>query len=84
MKHGAITLRPIIDWDIPTAVELMTFLGGGGLAYKGEQMHSPFADKVNNTLQFSVYKTITQRAHGDPSVFNALSPMDVIQRNIAP
>lgn len=79
LKAGPITIHPVIDWSVPSADELTKYLIGGGLTDKGEIIQWPLMEKLNNTVQFSVYKLLIRQSKGQPDKFYGLSGMEAIE-----
>lgn len=82
MKSGSIIIRPVVDWDIPTTACLYGLVCSEGLTRSGEHLSWPLAEKVNNTLEFSLYKSLLQKNGGDPEIFIGLSPISLIESHI--
>jgi hypothetical protein len=82
MKSGPIMIRPVVDWDVPSANVLSGLLCREGLTRPHEIIHWGFAEKLNNTIQFSIYKAIVQKAKGNPEQFHGLSTMEAIELNV--
>jgi len=82
MKNGAITIRPVVDWNVPAARDLARLLSAEGLTRAGEALHWGFAEKLNNTTQFSTYKAIARRDDRFPKSFLGLSSMEAIERDV--
>lgn len=81
-KSGSIMLRPAVDWNVPASNDLLKMLCSGGLTREGEQLSWALGEKLNNTVQFSVYKHLIEKNRGNPKQFHGLSPMEIIELNV--
>ena len=77
LKAGPIKIHPVVDWSVPSK-ELAKCLTGGGLTHEGEVIPWALMEKLNNTVQFSVYKSLLRQYKGHPDKFYGVSSMEVI------
>lgn len=81
MKAGPVKIRPVVDWSVPIK-ELVKYLMGGGLTLEGEVIQWALMEKLNNTVQFSVYKSLIKQYESDPDKFYGISSMEVISHSL--
>lgn len=81
-KSGKVRLGPVVSWDIPIYETLVNSILRKGLAKDGEYLNWPWADRINNTMAFSLYKQILVKTSGPPHKFQVTSPMQIIEMNI--
>lgn len=82
LKSGDMRLYTVVDWSVPPAKELSKYLTGGGLTHKEEVIQWPLGDKLNNTIQFSVYKSLIRQSSGLPNHYYGGYSMEVIEHLI--
>lgn len=82
LKTGPIRIHPVVDWSVPLTKELTKYMFSEGLTKKGEIIQWPFMEKFNNTVQFSIYKSLIVQSKNNPDTFHGISNMEVIERHI--
>jgi hypothetical protein len=80
LKNGPIMLRPVVDWEVPTAPQLAECLTRDGLSHSGEARTWEWLEKLNNTIQFRMYKELIKRAKLDPRIFLGLTSLEAIEQ----
>lgn len=78
-KAGPLKTRAVVDWDVPATEELMGLLGREGLMKDQDVFTWELGEKVNNTIQFRIYKELAKRDALDPAKFWGLTAMQVIE-----
>jgi len=81
LKAGPVKIRPVVDWSVPNK-ELVKYLTDGGLTREGEVIQWALMEKLNNTIQFSVYKSLIRQYNDHPDKFYGVSSMEVISLSI--
>ncbi len=78
MKSGEIKIHPVISWNVPDFQTLVRSLCQGGLTKNGEILPWFWGEKVNNTVQFGLYRTLLKKRGEDVRCFYGLLPIEVI------
>lgn len=78
-KQGPITIRPVVDWNIPRSSLLLKYLLGEGLVRDGESIPWALGEKLNNTVQFSIYKEVSKSTDASVDSFQWATGMDMIE-----
>ena len=81
-KSGSVCLHPVISWDPPEYEQLQSYLSMKGLCSKGEIMSWSWADRVQHTIAFALYKRILVGANGSPNIFRGMLPIQTIDLNM--
>jgi hypothetical protein len=82
LKSGYVCLNPVISWDVPEYTVLSSYLMSKGLTTPGEIIQWPLLAKLNNTVQFGIYRKIIKEAGLDCKTFRGTSPMEAIALNV--
>lgn len=77
MKDGSVELYPVVAWDVPQFSNIVRALTGGGLTKKGEKLSWDWAEKVNNTVQFSMYRSFLAKHAKSGKKFYGFLPLQV-------
>lgn len=80
MKSGLISVHPVISWDVPEFTSLVRYLTKGGLIKDGELIGWEWAEKVNNTVQFGMYRCFLQRQGISGHHFHGILPIQVLSQ----
>lgn len=81
-KSGHICIHPVVSWDIPKYEQLQASTLKHGLSKAGEMLSWQWADKIQHTLAFSIYKRIISTSNCDPSKFHGSMPIHTIDLNV--
>lgn len=72
MKNGLVEYRPVVSWNIPSYETLKFRLNSRGLEPIDNRITFDFANKLNNTIIFSLYLTMlrerTANSNGDKRI----------------
>jgi len=79
MKSGFMRNHPVVDWNVPGGRELANMLAGEGLTCEGEKWTWALGQKLNNTVQFGVYKEFAKRTGVDPREFYWVTGLELAQ-----
>jgi hypothetical protein len=78
MKSGEIRLHPVISWNVPDFQTLIRSLCKGGLIKDGEILSWFWGEKVSNTAQFGLYRTLLKNQGKDVRNFYGFLPIEAI------
>jgi hypothetical protein len=81
-KAGHICIHPVVSWDVPNYEQLQASTLKFGLSKAGEMLSWPWADKIQHTIAFSIYKRIISSSNCDPSKFHNSMPIHTIDLNV--
>lgn len=81
LKAGLVKIHPVVDWSVPIK-ELTKYLTDGGLTHNEEVIQWDLMEKLNNTVQFSVYKSLIRQYKGHPDKFYGVSSMEAISLSL--
>ena len=79
LKVGSIKIHPVVDWSVPLTKDLTKYLTDGDLTHNEEVIQWALGEKLNNTVQFSVYKSLIRQSKSRPDKFYGISSMEVIE-----
>lgn len=82
LKNGQVSLGAVVSWDVPEYERLVSLAARKGLKKPHEAIHWPWANRIDNTTAFSIYKNILIKGKQDPSHFHGFSPMQGIEMYI--
>jgi hypothetical protein len=88
LKKGWIGLMPVVTWEIPPVETLMKNTLGNGLTKPDQFMEWDYADKINNTMIFSLYLQAIKKIENetaeriDVSKFWGMSPLTIVENVI--
>jgi hypothetical protein len=81
MKGTHIRTYPVIAWEVPEFRLLANYLTHGGLSKEGEELTWDWADKVNNTLTFRMYRRWLAGVGKSSELFHGSLPLQVLSDN---
>jgi hypothetical protein len=84
LKTGNIRINPVVSWEVREYNVLAAALCNKGLTEPGEILQWPWLGKLNNTVQFGIYRKIIKETGLDCKTFCGTSPMEIIALNIRP
>ncbi len=81
-KSGVIQLSPAVDWNVPDSDSLMTLILQKGLNEANSLLTWPWMDLVNNTISFSIYKSIVKNTKTSYKYFQSDAVIRIIEDEI--
>jgi hypothetical protein len=81
-KSGVIKLAPVVDWNVPDSDSLMTLMLRKGLNEAGSPLTWSWMDLVNNTVSFSIYKSIVKNTKKSYKYFHSDAVIRIIEDEI--
>ena len=84
MKGGTVLFRPVVSWKVPDYEDLRRTTTEFGLTKKGETMNWKYANRIQNTIIFSLYLKGVKAGliKAKPKSFPGDSPMWHIYKHI--
>lgn len=85
IRGTVVKLYPVVNWDVPNTLDLFEFMCREGLTRPDELLNWDLLEKLNNTIQFSLYKHFLYKNNLRASEFVGLTPIqstEIIVKNM--
>jgi len=79
LKNSNFELYYVVNWDVPEFSKLIGLMVREGLTKTGEQISCDILDKINNTVEFSLYRKLINKHEISASKFVGYSPINTIE-----
>lgn len=81
MKSGPMKLYAVIDWEVPDSQSFIQNVINRGKFTAGQNIPWEVGEKINNTLQYAIYRTLLVKYKADCKIFQGYFTNELIRLN---